>query len=88
MSKILLVIDEDIACIKDSNLPINSIHLNGFGAINQAKQDAKEFIKQAKLELIDEILKYRFGWSGAENYATGVVTMKNILAIKSEIEKE
>jgi hypothetical protein len=82
MTKILLAIDEGIACIKDNKLPTNSIHLNGFGAIKIAQADAKELIKQVKLEVIDKVLENT-------NYGSyGYVYTEDILAIKSEIEKE
>lgn len=49
---------------------------------------AQKLIKQAKLELIGEIMKHRIGWYGEENKNYGVVKFSDILAIKSEIEKE
>jgi len=102
MSKILLAVDEDEAKNWFINTPLRELDRQSnmylipqsrFVKLEkeckegfiQAKQDAKELIKQAKLELIDEILKEQYG---AFRDLNGVVEVDDILAIKSEIEKE
>jgi hypothetical protein len=85
MTKILLAVDEKY--FKGEKL-CYECSKDGCDKCITFKQDAKELIKQAKLELIGEILKHRIGWYGEENKNYGVVKFSDILAIKSEIEKE